>query len=68
MDKPYCTTQHVGQPVRSSSDGVSGQEAASGPPFWPNRCEVTSLPPPVAIAAAAAVRGAPRGLWRTRYF
>lgn len=31
LDKLYCTTQHVRQPVRSSSDGVSGQEAASWP-------------------------------------
>lgn len=31
LDKLYCTTQHVRQPVRSSSDGVSGQEAATGP-------------------------------------
>lgn len=32
-DKPDCTTQHVRQPVRSSSDGASGQEAASRPVF-----------------------------------
>lgn len=31
LDKLYCTTQHVRPPVRSSSDGVSGQEAVSGP-------------------------------------
>lgn len=30
-DKPYCYTQHVRQPVRSSSDGLSGQEVTSRP-------------------------------------
>lgn len=32
-DKPDCPTQHVRQPVCSSSDGVSGQEATARPGF-----------------------------------